>query len=216
MRLYNAKIVGKNTLPENFRLLVSGPTGCGKTTFVKKLLQSKRLKKKIRHVYYCYPDSFDSPPVDWHTIPDLIVTYCPFLPDHEFIKDLKKNSLLVLDDVFDSAIKSRAISDALRIHSRRRFSMVLITQNFFDSGQHSVSMRNQLNAVVLFRNFGNVRTNRQVADQLDVKSQFLQAEKATETRKYDPIVILSSEIVSTPEMRVQTQFLHPCMSYCYK
>ena len=216
MRLYNAKIVGKNTLPEHFRLLVSGPTGCGKTSFVKKLIQSKRLKKKIRHVYYCYPDSFDEPPVDWHEIPDLIITYCPFIPDHDFIKNIKKGSLLVLDDVFDTAIKSRAISDALRIHSRRRFSMVLITQNFFDSGQHSVSMRNQLNAVALFRNFGNIRTNRQVADQLDVKSQFLQAEKYTENQKFNPIVILSAEIVTTPEMRVQTDYLHPFLSYCYK
>lgn len=216
MRLYNAKIVGKNTLPENFRLLVSGPTGCGKTTFVKNLITSKRLKSKITHIYYIYPDSFDAPPVDWHTLPNLIITYCPFIPDHDFISNIKKNSLLVLDDVFDSAIKSRAISDALRIHSRRRFSMILITQNFFDSGKHSVSMRNQLNAVVLFRNFGNVRTNRQVADQLDVKQQFLQAEKATESRKFDPIVILSSEIVKTAEMRVQTSYLHPYISYCYK
>ena len=216
MRLYNAKIVGKNTLPENFRLLVSGPTGCGKTTFVRDLINSKRIKRPIRHIYYIYPDSFDSPPVDWHTLPDLIVTYCPFIPDHDFIKSIKKNSLLVLDDVFDSAIKSRAISDALRIHSRRKFSMILITQNFFDSGKHSVSMRNQLNAVVLFRNFGNCRTNRQVADQLDVKKQFLQAEKSTESQKYNPIVILSAEIVTTPEMRVQTHYLDPCISYCYK
>ena len=115
MRLYTAKIVGKNVLPEHFRLLVSGPTGSGKTSFVKKLIQSKRLSNEISHVYYCYPDIFDEPPVDWHDLPNLIVTYLPYIPDLNYIRNLKKGSLLVLDDNFENAIKSSSISSTLKI-----------------------------------------------------------------------------------------------------
>lgn len=80
-------------------LLVSGRTGWGKTTFVKKILQSKCLERKIRHFYYCNPDSFDSPPIDWHTIPDLIVTYCHFCLTTNLWK-IWKNSLIFSTKIF--------------------------------------------------------------------------------------------------------------------
>ena len=215
MRLYRAKIVGKNYLPKNFRLLISGPSGSGKTTWVERLIKSNRIRYKFKHIYYCYPDHFDEPPVDWDKWDDIIVTFVPFLPDIEYIKSMKENSLLVLDDNFDEAIKSPVIAQALKIHSRRKFSVILITQSFFEIGPFSRTIRNQLNAVVLYRNFGDYQINHKVAKQLGVYKQFLLAEKETKDKKFDPIVILSNEIVQQPEMRVQSNFLSAFNSYCY-
>jgi len=216
MRLFHGKLVGTNDLPEHFRMLVSGPSGSGKTQFVANLIRSKRIKKPIKHIYYSYPDHFDKPPVDWDTWDDIIVTYIPFLPDITFFRTMEPHSILVLDDNFDNAIKSPAISQAMKIHSRRKFSVILITQFFFEQGSYSRIIRNQLNAVVLYRNFADCTINRRVASQLGVLGQFLQAEKETESRKFDPIVILSHEIVKTPEMRVQSYYLSDNYSYCYK
>lgn len=207
MRLYHARLAGSNRLPRNFRMLISGPSGSGKTKFIESLIKSKRIRKKFRHIYYCYPDNFEEPPVDWDKWEDTIVTFVPFLPDINFIKSIKPQSLLVLDDNFDQAIKSPAISQAMKIHSRRNFSVILVTQMFFELGPFSRVIRNQLNAVVLFRNFGDCAINRRVASQMGVLEQYVQAEKATKNKKYDPVVILSGEIVKTPEMRVQTNYL---------
>ena len=215
MRLYHAKLAGKNCLPDNFRILVSGPSGSGKTRFIEKLIRSKRIKKPFKHIYYCYPEHFEDVPVDWDKWDDIIVTFVPFLPDINFIKSIKENALLVLDDNFDQAIRSPAISQAMRIHSRRKFSMILVTQMFFELGPFSRVIRNQLNAVVLFRNFGDCKINRRVASQMGVLDQYVQAEKATKNKKFDPIVILSGEIVAIQEMRVQTDYLNNCVSYCY-
>ena len=215
MRLYNGRIVGDNCLPKHFRMIVSGPSGSGKTTWVEKFIKSKRIQRPIKHIYYVYPDDFDEPPVDWHNWEDIVVTYVPFMPDIAFFKTMAEDSLIVFDDNFDQAIKSPSISQALRIHSRRRFSVILITQMFYENGPYSRVIRNQLNAVVLYRNFGDIQINRRIAAQLGVREQFLKAEKATKDTKFDPIVILSNEIVNCASMRVQTNYLADNISYCY-
>ena len=214
MRLYTARKVGNNCLPEHFRLLVSGPSGSGKTTFVEKLLTSDRLQYKPKHVYYCYPPEFDEAPVDWDKWEDTIVTFVPYLPDINFFKAIDKHSVVVFDDNFDQAIKSPVISQIMKIHSRRKFSVILITQMFYEQGSFARVIRNQLNGVVLYRNFGDIGINRTVAMKLGVKEQYLLAEKETTNKKFDPIVILSPEIVEHPAMRVQTSYLSD-YSYCY-
>jgi len=215
MRLFHGRIVGDNCLPNHFRMIVSGPSGSGKTTWVEQFIKSKRIQQPIKHIYYVYPDDFDEPPVDWDKWTDVVVTYVPFMPDIAFFKTMSEDSLIVFDDNFDQAIKSPSISQALRIHSRRKFSVILITQMFYEGGPFSRVIRNQLNAVVLYRNFGDIQINRRIASQLGVREQFLQAEKSTENIKFDPIVILSNEIVNCPSMRVQTNYLADNISYCY-
>ena len=215
MRLFHGKIVGDNCLPKHFRMIVSGPSGAGKTTWVENFIKSKRIQEPIKHIYYVYPDDFDEPPVDWDKWADTVVTYVPFMPDINFFKSMVEDSLIVFDDNFDQAIKSSAISQAMRIHSRRKFSVILITQMFYESGPHSRTIRNQLNAVVLYRNFGDIKINHRIASQLGVHEQFLKAEKATKDKKFDPIVILSNEIVTCHSMRVQTNYLADNFSYCY-
>ena len=214
MRQYSARIAGDNCLPEHFRMLVSGPTGCGKTTFVENLIKSDRLKVKPSRVYYCYPDDFDEPPVNWHEWNDIVVTYVPFMPDIEFFKTIDKGSLIVFDDNFDQAIQNPSVCKAMKIHSRRKFSVILITQMFYEQGKHSRVIRNQLNALVLYRNFGDIQINRNIAMRHGVRKQYLMAEKETWSTKYDPVVILSNEIVDLPELRVQTSYLNKYVQ-CY-
>lgn len=179
------------------------------------LLHSKRIRRKFKYVYYCYPCHFDQPFVNWDSWPDIIVTYLPYIPDVDFFKNVKKDSVIIFDDNYEQVIKSAAVAQALKIHSRRGFSVILITQMYFDQGPYARVIRNQLNAVVLFRNFGDNSINKRVASQLGALEQFNEAEKATKNIKFDPVVILSPEIVELNVMRVQTNYLANNYSFCY-
>ena len=86
---------------------------------------------------------------------------------------------------------------------------------YFDQGPYARVIRNQLNAVVLFRNFGDNSINKREASQLGALEQFNEAEKATKNIKFDPVVILSPEIVELNVMRVQTNYLANNYSFCY-
>ena len=44
-----------------FRMLISGSSGAGKTTFCESLLQSN-ITHKFNQIYYIYPEEFDKPP----------------------------------------------------------------------------------------------------------------------------------------------------------
>jgi len=44
-----------------FRMLISGSSGTGKTTFCEKLLQSD-ITHKFRYIYYVYPEEFGKQP----------------------------------------------------------------------------------------------------------------------------------------------------------
>ena len=85
---------------------------------------------------------------------------------------------------------------------------------FYEQGKHSRVIRNQLNALVLYRNFGDIQINRNIAIRHGVQKQYLMAEKETWNKKFDPVVILSNEIVDIPELRVQTSYLNKYVQ-CY-
>ena len=103
-----------------------------------------------------------------------------------------------------------------KIKQKLIFSVIMITQMFYELGPYARVIRNQLSGVVLFRNFGDININKRVAQQLGVMDQFTQAEKFTKDEKYNPVVILSPEIINSPEMRVQVSYLSDNYSYCFK
>ena len=84
----------------------------GKTTFVQNLLQSDRIDRKWRNIYYIYPFELGDPPVDWDKIfPDINVHFLTDIPDTKFYDTAQKHSLVILDDLWseccadDSCIK---------------------------------------------------------------------------------------------------------------
>ena len=64
-----------------FRMLISGSSGTGKTTFIENLLKSNRIDKEFTTVYYCYPYTLGDPPVDWDQTLDCNIEYLTHLPD---------------------------------------------------------------------------------------------------------------------------------------
>ena len=216
MRIIRAEKIGCNKLPDHFRLLVSGPTGCGKTTWIEKLIFSERISKPFSRIYYIYPEDFESPPVDWDKWDSNCVTFVNYIPDMKFFHEIEADSLVVFDDNFDDVINNPLISKIMRIHARRKFSVILVTQMFFEKGKFSRVIKNQLNGLVLFRNFCDYKINHNIARQLGVLSGYQNAEKSLEGIKYEPIVLLSSEVVDHLKCRVFINYLSKNDIYCEK
>ena len=82
-----------------FRMLISGSSGTGKTTFIENLLQSNRIDKDFSTVYYCYPYNLGDPPVEWHETLKCNVQYLTHLPDlrfFDFIEPIREHLLKLI------------------------------------------------------------------------------------------------------------------------
>ena len=59
-----------------FRMILSGSSGSGKTTFAEKLLLRNDLfKEPVTQIIYFYPGYFKAAPVNWHRKISLRVSY---------------------------------------------------------------------------------------------------------------------------------------------
>ena len=123
-------------------MLISGSSGTGKTTFIQKLLQSKRVPK-FSTIYYCYPFELGDPPVDWDKTLAVNVEFITDLPDIKFFENAEPNSLLVLDDLWSETCKSQDLVKAFKVFSRKKnVSMIVVSQSYFSGGDEGREIRN--------------------------------------------------------------------------
>ena len=128
-----------------FRMLISGSSGTGKTTFIEKLLKSNRIDKEFSTVYYCYPYTLGDPPVDWHLTLSSNVQYLTHLPDLRFFDNVEPDSLLILDDLWTETCKSKDLVAAFKVYSRKKkVSIIIVTQSYFSGGDEGREIRNNM------------------------------------------------------------------------
>ena len=186
-----------------------GPTGSGKTQYVLKLLQNKKLM-------------FDRPPTrivfayaEWQKAYDDMLRVEPKI---EFVKNLAdildndnfftktENNMLILDDLASAVAESRKASDLFTrgIH-HRNVDCLHICQNIFQQGK---SMRNlHLNSsyMILFKNVRDVGQIKLLAKQTGQRYLSLAYKKVTSC-PYEPVVIdLKSDCPE--DLRVRSHIL---------
>ncbi|VDI72109.1 Hypothetical predicted protein [Mytilus galloprovincialis] len=137
-----------------FTMTVSGPTSCGKTFFVKQLLQNLRLiQPTIHRILWLYRR--------WQPLYDEIQkTVRPYV---EFIQgipvDLEKDSyidpsvrnMIILDDLMSTSAKDPRITDLFTEGSHHRnLSVVVLNQNLYFS--KDPTQRRNCHYLVLFNN----------------------------------------------------------------
>ena len=138
-----------------FTMLVSGPTACGKTTFVQTLLQDQgqSISPAMQRIVWLYKR--------WQPLYNVIRR--TVMPAVEFIQgipqdldddgyfDSRINNLLVLDDIFSTAGKDQRITDLFTEGSHHRsLSVISINQNLF--GNKDPTQRRNCHYLVLFNN----------------------------------------------------------------
>lgn len=130
-----------------FTMLIAGPTGSGKTEFVRKLIEKRQtivepVPERIIYYYSEYQEVFDSL---------LSVEFKKGLPDE--IKLDKRPTWIIFDDLMYEASNSKLISELFTKGSHHKnLSIILVCQNFFMRGIESRNISLNSQYIVLFKN----------------------------------------------------------------
>ena len=181
-----------------FRMFISGSSQCGKTTFAGSLLQSSFFPN-VSSVHYYHPDYLEKCPVNWHHKLNIPVCYKTNLPTLDELCKLPENSCVVLDDLYEECINSKAMDYLFRVLSgKKRISVMIMSQRYFAKGKFALSIRNNVNYTVLMRNTDS-RVNKIIASQLNIVKQY---EKCDFKTMYPNVFIDNSPRASVSGYRV--------------
>ena len=116
-----------------FTCIVAGPTGCGKSQFVARLLRTK--DSTISPV----PDRVVFHYTEWQPLYERLEKFVEFqqgLPDVDSFDPRQKN-LLVLDDAMGVVDKKKIASLFTEKSHHRNLSVIYVVQNLFEKGPES-------------------------------------------------------------------------------
>lgn len=122
-------------LKNPFSMIVAGPSSCGKTTFIVKLIQNAHIMcdQPYEKIYWAYSEKNAKPKALEH------------IPNVHFIKGVPENIqnqsssnkyiLLVLDDLMNEADSEKISNLFTRGSHHNKISTILVTQNCFAKGR---------------------------------------------------------------------------------
>ena len=142
------------TFKHPFSMVVSGPSGSGKSVWTKKLLLSSLIQPSPERIIWCYGQ--------WQPLYDNIrkriprIEFVNGIPDHlndQHYIDVSKRNILVFDDLMTEAKCDQRIADLFTKGSHQRnISVVYLTQNLFPQGKACRDIILNTQYMVLFNN----------------------------------------------------------------
>lgn len=140
-------------LPNNLRCIIAGPSGCGKTNVLTSLIESKH-GLKFENIYL-YSKTLEQEKYIYlcEMLRSIKEIGCYTFPASENIipvNEMKKNSLVVFDDVInDQLINKTIVRDIFTLGRHRNLDVVYIVQTYTKLSKHLI--RDNCNFVILFR-----------------------------------------------------------------
>ena len=137
-------------LKHPFTMFVAGPTGCGKTQFVKKIIEKSSISShpSPKSIHYFYGE--------WQPIFNHMnnVIFHHGLNDQiEKIGSSGAPEWIIIDDLMNESSNNKLISDIFTKGSHHRnISIILILQNFFTRGKEMRNITLNSQYLVLFKN----------------------------------------------------------------
>ena len=175
---------------ENFKIFVCGPSRCGKTVFIKDLLQNipsitKQNISKVIYVYKVWQQTFEDMKLQG------LVHF--FLREEEnIVEKIKKlsfgeYSLVIFDDLINSK-NLEEISNLFVVDGRHsNYSMIFTSQRMFVNNEYFRQISNNCDYFVVFknpRNHSEIRTLAQQLTPLNLELLQIYAKATTEPYSY--------------------------------
>ena len=169
-----------------FRFLISGSSQTGKSYFIEKLLK-QNLCKNIRKIYYFGENKHSK-----------YNSYIGLPRDTDF----PRHSCIIIDNLFEKAIDSRAVQKLFKYSAEAKLSIFLTTQNISAQGKYSNSIQNNCNYLVLFSNTTRL-LNRQLAHDRGLEIPYKSAFDFVKNRPHSTIIFNQSQ-QSLPDLKLFT------------
>lgn len=179
--------------------LLSGPTGSGKTSFIKKFLQERErlVDTYIEEVIYCLPEG------------QIVDREIPFtklhrgVPDISMFKDLKPR-IVILDDLL-SSVGAEVVELFIRGSHHYNLSVMFVVQNLFskNKGVRDISLNSHV--IVLFSNPRDKQQIQTLARQISPENpRFISDAYTDATKKPYGYLVLDLHQLTPEEHRVRT------------
>ena len=202
-----------------FSMLVVGPSQCGKTYFVQKMLTEHCIqfpnKKRMRITWYynqwqpCYK-TLQS------TLGDTIhfTQGIPDLSDDLHEINPKWNNILVFDDLMTQAMDSSVLSRLFTQGRHRNASVILLLQNMFPKGKFNTDISRNAQYLVLFRSPSDRKQIDMIAERIFAKDRpnFMSVYGKLTTQPYG-YVLIDNQPKTHSQHQVVSHIFETCQCY---
>ena len=187
-----------------FTCLISGPTGSGKSSVVKKLIRQSAIEPKPDNIVWLYLE-------DQPLYKDLKnVEFIQGIPDDlETMFQANRNNLLILDDLMTHVHSDPRLTRLFSVGSHHRnLSVIFIIHNLFHQGKEMRNLSLNSHYIMLFK---NPRDSLQVAtlarQMYPGKSKFLIEAYQDATKDSYGYLLLDLKPTTPEILRVRTNIL---------
>lgn len=136
-----------------FTARICGPSQCGKTTFLRRLLSERAIKPFPSSIIYFYGSEWQSEVFDFLKTRHGINFIKGYNDEKVQSLDKSKPSLVIIDDLMKEASDSSEVSSLFyRGCHHQNLSVIILEQSIFPKGKQSVQMKSNTNYTIVFKN----------------------------------------------------------------
>lgn len=186
----------------NFTCLVSGPTGAGKSIWVKKFLKyiDQMVDVTFDRILFYYGEWQDGYKNDI----EKNIEFREGIPSpDDYSHDPEKKKLVIIDDLMREATNNIIVDLFTKGSHHKNISVIFITQNIFYKGQRDISLNT--NYIVLFKNPRDRAQITHLARQIFPEDpRFLQQAFIDSTKKPHSYLLIDLKQSTPDELRIRT------------